>query len=485
MCGLFGMTLPRHYPAGLLDRGDALTYLGELAEERGLDAAGVAARFLPGPDTLGSSTRPSFAQAEHVSLQSGDWLLDKCSGPFHRLGRSGWLADRLASAVTVLGHTRWATQGALDVANASPTAVGGLYGTHNGDVDIDTIPYRPGTNPSLDHRHRRPVRGAGDGPPPPGQHRTTDLDPVPDAGPCRVGLGRLRRHLRTALAGPGRVVAARRRSRRRRWPVVGVQPGLAASAQPDLRPAAARHHTVAGGDAHLGDPAPDDGPTHRCTPGSSPRSAPGISGSCPGRSGGTSPTTTGPTISPGCGTASSTRSCPASHGCRSGSRRARREQRHPDRLRRQQLGEHLSRRRMPTASWLRRLGPDPCADSADTSGVAVGDPPTRRIRPRERDGVGAARIPSSADPAAARHGRADRLAERTPGTADRQSSTRPSRPPCRPSPECPTTSSFTPRPAASPPAGCAHLPKGPNHDRALPRLGRPRTVPPPRSDPDL
>ncbi len=143
MCGLFGMTIPRRYPTELLHRGDALTLLGELAEERGLDAAGVAARFHPNNGGAISAARRSFAHGEHVSLQQGQWLLEKCSGPFRRLARSGWLSGRLATAVTVIGHTRWATQGGLSVLNASPALTGGMYCTHNGDLAIDTIPYRP------------------------------------------------------------------------------------------------------------------------------------------------------------------------------------------------------------------------------------------------------------------------------------------------------------------------------------------------------
>ena len=124
MCGLFGVTLPRSYPTHLLDRGAALALLGELAEDRGQDAAGIAARHAP-----------------IDGLQR--WTLDKTTGPYRRLSRRPGFSRRLASAQTALGHTRWATQGSLDVANASPTRVGSLLYTHNGDVDVDTIPYAP------------------------------------------------------------------------------------------------------------------------------------------------------------------------------------------------------------------------------------------------------------------------------------------------------------------------------------------------------
>lgn len=124
MCGLFGMTLPHEYPTHLLDRAAALTLLGVLAEERGRDAAGVAVRQAP-------IDRPER------------WSLDKTAGSFRRLSRHPGFHSRLATAQTALGHTRWATQGSLDVANASPARAGTLLCTHNGDVDVDTIPYAP------------------------------------------------------------------------------------------------------------------------------------------------------------------------------------------------------------------------------------------------------------------------------------------------------------------------------------------------------
>ena len=122
MCGLFGMTLPRNYPTHLLDRGAALALLGELAEDRGRDAAGLATR--------------------HTASGTADrWTVDKAAGPYRRLSRRPGFNRRAGTAQTAIGHTRWATQGSLDVANASPAWAGTLLCTHNGDVDVDTIPY--------------------------------------------------------------------------------------------------------------------------------------------------------------------------------------------------------------------------------------------------------------------------------------------------------------------------------------------------------
>ena len=49
----------------------------------------------------------------------------------------------LVDATAAIGHTRWATQGAINLANTSPLQAGTLLGTHNGDLDVDTIRYAP------------------------------------------------------------------------------------------------------------------------------------------------------------------------------------------------------------------------------------------------------------------------------------------------------------------------------------------------------
>lgn len=133
MCGLFGMTLPRHYPTDLIDRADAIALLGYLAEERGEDSSGVALRI-----------------ADPVRREE-TWQVSKTLGPFRRLSTRTRLMAQLGVAQTVIGHTRWATQGRVELANASPLAVGTLIATHNGDVDPGTVPHRqPVTGDSTD-----------------------------------------------------------------------------------------------------------------------------------------------------------------------------------------------------------------------------------------------------------------------------------------------------------------------------------------------
>ena len=151
MCGLFGTIRPHQYPQTL--RGiaaAALIDLGYLAEERGVDSAGIAtlhSRALsPLPDT-GPAVR------EHTL---GRWRIRTTLGAFstHLPQHTTSCATTSARARLVLGHTRWATQGASTLDNASPLNAGDIIGTHNGDV---TAPTRNGSTDSswlfdqLDH----------------------------------------------------------------------------------------------------------------------------------------------------------------------------------------------------------------------------------------------------------------------------------------------------------------------------------------------
>lgn len=125
MCGLFGVLAPTSINRREATRlRDEFLYLGQLAEERGLAAAGFA-ELLP----------------------NGEQRLRR------RIGRFSELAATLddsqpAEGYGWIGHTRWPTQGAVTLPNTSPLRAGPVLGTHNGDIDTTTLP----TQPVPDHR---------------------------------------------------------------------------------------------------------------------------------------------------------------------------------------------------------------------------------------------------------------------------------------------------------------------------------------------
>lgn len=142
MCGIFGTLRPRTYSTDTRrSAAGALISLGFLAQERGIDSAGLATvhtRTLKGahPTQTAGVTDRTVLNARIV----------------HALGAFAdaeqyWtrLTPYLRSAWAVLGHTRWATQGSVTLDNASPMLVGPLLGTHNGDV-ATPFTYRGGTD---------------------------------------------------------------------------------------------------------------------------------------------------------------------------------------------------------------------------------------------------------------------------------------------------------------------------------------------------
>lgn len=143
MCGLFGTIRPLQYPTrARRARGRALADLGCAAQERGQDSAGLAMLQPTAPTP--SPRRPVPAVREDTV---GRWQLRTALGAFedHLAFRPGVLGA-LGSAQIVLGHTRWATQGAVTLDNASPCTVGQVVGTHNGDVDTWPVPEDFGTD---------------------------------------------------------------------------------------------------------------------------------------------------------------------------------------------------------------------------------------------------------------------------------------------------------------------------------------------------
>ena len=132
MCGLFGTIRPQRYPRELgAIAATALLDLGFLAEERGIDSAGIA--------TLHSRDLFPTARFNPAVIEEtvGRWRIRTSLGAFSsHLPGHHQLRNNLSTARLVLGHTRWATQGACTLQNASPMIAGDIIGTHNGDITI-------------------------------------------------------------------------------------------------------------------------------------------------------------------------------------------------------------------------------------------------------------------------------------------------------------------------------------------------------------
>lgn len=138
MCGIFGMV--RNIEAPHYERASAaLIELGRLAVERGKDSSGLA--FIPRPDQAPATVY--LADAFQMKARSADLdgvIIVKDTLPFGEFWDDAKYLSALTSSAAVIGHTRWATQGSKSkLENASPLAVGYVVGTHNGDVDVDSV----------------------------------------------------------------------------------------------------------------------------------------------------------------------------------------------------------------------------------------------------------------------------------------------------------------------------------------------------------
>jgi hypothetical protein len=112
--------------------------LGIRSEERGKDAAGVAVVRTDAP--AGTYTAPTREAAAASAHTIDNVAIVKHAGRFADLPIKA-LSGLMDKGQVLIGHTRWATQGAADqLVNASPLLAGALVGTHNGDVSPASIP---------------------------------------------------------------------------------------------------------------------------------------------------------------------------------------------------------------------------------------------------------------------------------------------------------------------------------------------------------
>ena len=129
MCGVFGLILPCGTDAEVPAR--ALLTLGTLAEERGIDAAGLA--FWTGREGRTPGNVATIA-GQPAAVVDG-WQIRKRLGRFRDLPCRE-LAAEMRSAKVVLGHTRYAVQGdPFRLDNAGPLTVGQFVGAYSGDCD--------------------------------------------------------------------------------------------------------------------------------------------------------------------------------------------------------------------------------------------------------------------------------------------------------------------------------------------------------------
>jgi glucosamine--fructose-6-phosphate aminotransferase (isomerizing) len=138
MCGLFGLVRLKSDDPAVRQRGTSVVFgLGLRSEERGRDAAGVA--LLSREPVSGALSAPTRKQvAAKVATVDGATVV-KAATRFSQLNTDEHLAA-ISRADIVLGHTRFATQGAASsLVNASPMFAGALLGTHNGDVSPESV----------------------------------------------------------------------------------------------------------------------------------------------------------------------------------------------------------------------------------------------------------------------------------------------------------------------------------------------------------
>jgi asparagine synthetase B (glutamine-hydrolysing) len=140
MCGLFGIARKDSNLTNVdaMRRGAILVRaLGVNSEERGVHSSGLAMVTSSIPFQNRAITKET-ANSKESSFNNT--YIYKDSVKFSKLEMPQLGSERILTSNIVLGHSRYATQGAASsLKNASPMLAGNLVGTHNGDVSKASI----------------------------------------------------------------------------------------------------------------------------------------------------------------------------------------------------------------------------------------------------------------------------------------------------------------------------------------------------------
>ena len=220
MCGLFGTIRPHQLPAAPAHHRGRRAHRPRLPRRRTRHRL-RRYRHPAQPRAVAPLPHINPAVREHTL---GRWRIRTALGAFStHLPDHHQVRSNLASARVVLGHTRWATQGATTLDNASPLNAGDIIGTHNGDV---TAPTRNGSTDSawlFDQLNNGP------------HHQSHRIGPDRPARPRCPGMGATVA-ARPGLPGPHRAVPAGHRHRPRGSAVVGIQSRVAPGTRRLARP---------------------------------------------------------------------------------------------------------------------------------------------------------------------------------------------------------------------------------------------------------
>ena len=148
MCGIFGLV--RNPLAIEPSKATAvLIELGHLSVERGRDSSGLAIIADPSKPFRLSPAKDVALNCTVAHINNATVIKDTL--PFGEFWDDEMFLPLVSDGRIIIGHTRWATQGASDdIKNASPFAINNLIGTHNGDVDTTSVGYTGKTIGSTD-----------------------------------------------------------------------------------------------------------------------------------------------------------------------------------------------------------------------------------------------------------------------------------------------------------------------------------------------